>query len=417
MATDQSFADRQRSPEAQALLACLHLTTDLIERAPFDQFDPAQWEALLTLARVQRVRPIVHQALQRSQRWTLMPERLWRTLENECRNIAMKNMRLHGETTRILDALQPAGITPVILKGAALGPLVYGGLALRELGDIDFMVPRNRAEETVRTILALGYDTIDPLPVDWHHTSRHHAALRGPHGTVIEVHWALAPAGEPGAEVTDALWSQVQPFTLNDRPVFQLSPVDQLLHICIHAAYQHRMEFGLRPSFDIQRLIAHLGPHLNWNVVIERAEERRWLPGVSIALWVAHKLVGAAIPESALTQLQPPPTVLEVAQRMTWMTPDEGRVPLAISDISRETSIKKRLALVGGRLFISRKEIAQFYGVPQTRAAWPLLYCRRAAYLLQRYLRLTHTHITATEDGSRDVADHRAALRAWISQR
>lgn len=346
-----------------------------------------------------------------------MPESLWQAFEIECRNIAMKNMRLHGEMARVIDTLRPSGITPVILKGAALGPVAYGSLALRELGDIDFMVPRDRAEEAVRTILALDYGTIDPLPVDWHRTSRHHAALSGPHRTVLEVHWALAPAGEPGAEVTDALWAQVQPLAFHDRPVLQLSPVDQLLHICIHAAYQHRMEFGLRPSCDIQRLVEHLGPQLDWDVVIDRAKERRWLPGVSIALWVAHALVGAAIPVGALKRLQPPPTVLDVAQRITWMTPDEGRVPLAISDISRETSVQKRLALVAGRLFISRKEIAQFYGVPHTSAIWPLLYCRRAAYLLSRYFRLTHAHMTAGEDWSTEVADHRAALREWITQR
>jgi len=50
------------------------------------------------------------------------------------------------------------------------------------------------------------------------------------------------------------LWQRVQTVTLDGIPYPILTPEDLLLHLCVHASYQHQFAFDLRSLWDIRQL-------------------------------------------------------------------------------------------------------------------------------------------------------------------
>ena len=63
--------------------------------------------------------------------------------------VAATNLHLQTELAGILTAFDRAGIPVMLLKGAALGPTIYGRPDLRPMGDVDLLVPSEHVEEAL----------------------------------------------------------------------------------------------------------------------------------------------------------------------------------------------------------------------------------------------------------------------------
>ncbi len=117
--------------------------------------------------------------------------------ERRLRDIAVRNLTLEKEQTRLLDALHDSGIRCIPVKGVQLTRLLYPDLSWREIDDIDFIVPPEELGQAYRCLKDLGLaDAENPWNADalgrlarrpaFLHPELH---LTGPYGLWVELHW------------------------------------------------------------------------------------------------------------------------------------------------------------------------------------------------------------------------------------
>ena len=402
--------------EARVLLAALHQDPTQIEGSGIEHLTPAQWDRLVTLAGQQRVRPLLHRRLAESGRWSNAPTQTWQQLVDDCRGIAVRKLRMHAELSAILSALATNGIPAVTLKGAYLGPAVYQNVALREMNDIDVMVPRADLAAAVACVLGMGFSAPRDLDVETEANAKHHVSRLAKPGVVgIEIHWNVVPPHRPISIAPEQLWPRARPAQAPGLGNLSLSLTDTLLHLCCHTSYQHRFEFGLRPSCDIAELIGRFESELNWDDVVLSCEERGWSRGVALALRLAQALIGARVPDEVFRALLPPnsETALRTATLLVWANPAETvQFSPGLAALTHG-SWRSRLRAIRRRVFVPRHELQEAYGT-QLPGLWRLHWVTRLLDVVLRHTAPATQLVFHRAPAARTLAQRRNQLQTWM---
>jgi hypothetical protein len=208
------------------LLSLLQLHPDLAaQQAALANLSAAEGEALVAKAIDQKVVGLVYQSLQSLPAGTV-PEAVLTPLRAASQQAARFNLALVKELKTILAALNNAAIPVIVLKGAYLAQAVYPQLHLRQMRDIDLLVPQERVLEAYAIIEDLGYGslygtiTLGPLEEGHHLTP----LRKAPGLPLVELHWTLCDADEAGNFNLAELWQRAQPITLTGEPALAMAP-------------------------------------------------------------------------------------------------------------------------------------------------------------------------------------------------
>ena len=203
-------------------------------------------------------------------------------------------------------ALDGAGITVVVLKGAALGSAVYRDPAFRTMGDVDLLARQEDLVAANRVLRRLGYTPDDSWRSEaWYEAHHHHLApLVAPDGSlIVELHRSIVEAGE-GRVPVDDLWERAGLEQIGGATFRVLAPSDLLLHLCLHLACDNVFVAGkLRDLRDMAETIRHYADAIEWDAVVGRAKAWQVSCYVYWALWLARDMVGAAVPAAVLEGL------------------------------------------------------------------------------------------------------------------
>ncbi len=181
---------------------------------------------------------------------------------------------------RANDALAREGIPALLLKGAALGPLVYADPALRPMTDIDLLVPAELRKRALEVLVLAGFvRPSQELEAFW---SKAYYNLPLKHhefpAMMLELHWSIAQAGRHAPDL-EGLFRRSQSLPDGARA---LCTEDLLLHQTLHHSY-HYFEPKLIWIYDLALL--HRLPH-DPAAVIARA--KTWKMTVPLALSICH---------------------------------------------------------------------------------------------------------------------------------
>jgi hypothetical protein len=408
------------TPIQRLLLDCLHQDRTRLDGSAFTGLDEAGWDELFELARAQRVRPLVFDRLSGGGFKGLAPAAAWKGLEHDCRQIALRALRQQAAVADIVLALSTAGIPVIVLKGAHLRTTVYRSPALREMIDVDVLVHREQLQRAVDVIGSRGFAPSSPFSVEVEAALRHDLKALVGRGAVIEIHWNITSPGRPHSIDPAELWRHAVPFGPAGLGGLCLPPEDLVLHLCMHVAYQHQFEFGLRPFCDLAETIRHFGDRMDWDVLTRRAAAWHWTPGVSAALRLARDLVGAEVPSSVLADLMPSgldADILASAREQVFTTgTDVVALGTKISRLAGSESLGVRLRHAWRRVFLPRAELASHYSVPAdlSRLHFAGLHLRRVGELVTRRGPLVARLLTRRDAELNAVVERKNRLAAWL---
>ncbi len=326
-----------------------------------EPLDPAVSLALVEHALAEHVAPLLYRVI--GGRGILSPQAeemlRWGYWISVARSLA-----LFQELEKVLRAFSYQAIPVLLLKGAALGPAVYGDPALRPLGDLDLLV---RPADVPRALGILASNAYRPVRPPLHSTTltadeTQILLRRG--GTSLELHWELLDSPDHRYHLPmEPIWSNARPLSIGTSSAWMLGPEDQVIYLCAHLVLHHS---DGRPHLlwfhDIGEVIAHDAGKLDWSTVLERAGRynlllplRRVLPQLA-ADW----------------QVPIPPAVLEQLREMPH-SPAERRLSSRL--IARRRSVARRFwdNLAGRPVWTDR-----------LRFAWSNLF-PSPAYMRERY--------------------------------
>jgi hypothetical protein len=263
------------------------------------------WKLLLDAAERHHLAPLVLEGMRaRRQDPPPVPERLLRRLEN------IRNMELAKAVVRLhhVDELGAAafreGLDLYLLKGAAFATTLYRDPGLRPMSDIDVLVRPSCFETWSRELESLGYSLVD--------TSDHAKCYRRrASGVVLELHSHLTSAADFLGLGTDAILERSRPLDAGSAVRLRtLSWEDHLLHLCLHASFQHGFRQPGVNAWDA-RAIAERSD-FDPAAFVENAREDRLAPWVygglamTAALWESPRLrailssLGDSVPRSVI---------------------------------------------------------------------------------------------------------------------
>ncbi len=310
--TEKSPAD---TPEGEILLLCSRTggdagRTDRIRTLVRQGLD---WEYLLRRASRQGVTPLLYQSLNASSADDLPPDVL-ETLRDRFQGVARHGLKLTAELLRLLALFERRKIGVIPYKGPTLALAAYGNIALRHFQDLDLLVRREDFAAARDLLIEEGYrpqfELDEAQQKSFLATGNELLFSRESDGTIVELHWEISPRYFTFPLDTELLWRQAGTMTLSGRPVGTI-PVELLLLILAAHGAKHNWE-RLAWICDIAELIGHSND-IDWDRLFAYAEKLGSERMLLLALWLAHDLLGCALPEFALERIDADRTIDELA--------------------------------------------------------------------------------------------------------
>lgn len=348
------------------------------------------WPALAVLAWQQGVLALLfwraRQWKGQADGWTAIPRPLRDEMRDHFGRAALRTRRAEDELARAVAALDAGGVPAIPVKGAAVAAF-YPDPALRAYGDLDLLVPEERLGAAEAALRGLGYRPTTQK--DW--ALDHHLHLppmiRDGALLPVEVHWRLDDPGRPGCLPVEGLWARALPWTVAGQPALRLEPVDAALHLCRHAAVQHRLHAGLRGLCDLAQATEGWGPG-EWAGLVRRADDCRLRPAVHVMLGLQQEVLGLCPPPGVMEALKPRGAEA-LAPHPGWLLlqqPGPG-TNLPMGAVRAESGGRPggRLRGLAEALFWPRARMAAEYNVSVRSPRIWLTYLRRPLDLLRRH--------------------------------
>ncbi|MDD4650594.1 MAG: nucleotidyltransferase family protein [Methanothrix sp.] len=271
------------SPESQFILDCLRSNFQQDQELQIDSC--LNWDAILETAFRHRVIPHLFQAMRSQQMPVALRE------QYDCN--ALNSLKLAGELKRIL-AILPVAAIP--FKGPVLAFQTYGNLSSRQFDDLDLLINVEDYPLAKVALLENGYalvDRLSPLQESAFLESQHHCQFFNKKlGTILEVHWKIAPKIYSFALSVSDLFERADVINAFGQDVLTLSREDTMLVLSEHGArhYWSRLEW----ICDIARLCQS---ELDWQEILDRAKSLGILRSTHLAVSLARDFLGMDVPE------------------------------------------------------------------------------------------------------------------------
>lgn len=312
--------DSLLSPEARTLLCVASPAPGpagndpLLEAIRHPDLD---WPRLALLAELERATPILWRRLQ-----ALPDDAVPDTIAHRFRQLArVSSFRLGFLEERFLqsiDALQEAGIQPVLLKGAALAATCYDGFAERPMLDADILVSQSDASRAWQLLVERGWTAEHSSREAELYASHHHLPplVDKATDTAFEIHTRLAPGFDATDLAPDAVRAAARPARLAGREVLVPDTQHLLLHHAIHFAWSHGLSWAGWRTFRDTHAITHR-LDTDWDRLVDSARSARATTCVYWTLRLADALTTLDVHDHILRRLRPPrpEAVLRILER------------------------------------------------------------------------------------------------------
>lgn len=273
-----------------------------------DRLDPGGWDLLIRQARHANLLGRLFLQLREAGLEQGIPEHAHRHLYSGAVMAEHQRVSIIREASLLRDALTPAGIPLVLLKGAAYVAAGLPAAQGRVFSDVDILVPHARLADTESSLMQTGWvsDVDDAYDQRYYRQWMHELpAMRHLfRGSALDVHHTiLPPTARLKPDAAQLLECSVEIPALPG--VRTLCLEDLILHSACHLFHEGEPDNLLRDLSDLDLLLRHLdtlGDH-RWNGLLDRADRLTLSGPLRLALRYSHRLLSTPAPPHILGRL------------------------------------------------------------------------------------------------------------------
>jgi hypothetical protein len=298
------------------LAVCDRLRAGFLTGSPSGQHSQGPWEELIASSSHHRVTPALA--------WCVaadadVPADVRDYLDAVLKLNGDRNRQLLGTLARTIHALNAIGIEPLPLKGAAhlMGEL-YPTPALRVLGDLDLLVPYDRAAEAATALQDIGFTANgETLPPGHHHLRMLCDPMTG---AGVELH--TSPANRRNEAILPASWmlERAHASTFRSLRIRLADGTAAVAHNIVHGQLDHecyrRRRIELCQLLDLALLRYRHEQAVDWAELDRRFAAAGAERVLATCLHLAQELLGQPAP-----RLRSAPRAGAVAQLRRTMEP------------------------------------------------------------------------------------------------
>ncbi len=280
------------------LLQCLELKRDA--SLPFDpnKLSEKNWDKILKDAKDHRIEPLLYHHLKTKSEISV-PDHIRASLEGAFLKNLLDNTRLYHELSVIIKILERENVPTIALKGAYIAREFYPGIALRSMYDLDLLV---RSEDIIKThgiLVDSGWGCKIDESQFGDYIQRCEAIKYEKHCVLLELHPGIIEIVN-----TDA-WENSFLTRIGKDDVAVLEHNILLPYLCIHLCEHLGDLFAeIIRIYDIVQIIRQCRDNIDWDKVIQIAEENQSKNDVYRVFYFVKNELGEDIPESVLSRLK-----------------------------------------------------------------------------------------------------------------
>lgn len=286
-------------PEQELVLLCARtrLSESAIDKIRSRVISPLDWDLVVETARRHGVLPLLYRNLSRCCPDEL-PAAVLADLRERFLLNTQRNLMLTRELLTLLDHLRMKKISAIPFKGPLLAITAYGDVSLRQIADVDLIVPKGDLSRARDCLREGGYEDLRAMdPLEEKVLLQSNCAMtlmRENPRVVLDLHWDLTPKYFFVPLDLDAMRARLTAVPLGGEMVRTFCPEELLLILCVHGA-RH-----VWPRLDWLVGVAELvgSSALDWDVVIGRARAYKCERMILLGLALARRLLDAELPNS-----------------------------------------------------------------------------------------------------------------------
>lgn len=299
-------------------------------------WESARWDRTLRLAAWHRVLPLLFRYLEPD---GAPPEAL-ATLRHAYLANAARYLLISGTLRRTLDTLADSGVPAMLLKGAALTETVYPDPALRQMSDLDILVPEDQLDVANRVLGAIGYSRATEVrrPRDTAAWMREHhlhdpALIDAEERIAVELHRHIAYDGSRAHFDIADVWRRSRTSNGKHRRLVPATE-DLVLQACLHFTHDRaKRSYGsLAQLCDIAWILDR--EPMDWSMLTASARAYRVHGSVFLCLFAAREL-GLPIPPEPLEDLRPASFDDRLGRRVVSLRVLRTEPPLPVRSLRR----------------------------------------------------------------------------------
>ncbi len=265
------------------------LYASLREPATMARLEPDAWNALIRRALAEMLLGTLGV---RSQGLNV-PPRARALLDEAAAAAALNHKAARYEVRMMAEALHPARIPVLLMKGSAYLMADLPPLPGRNIGDLDIMVPEDAIEDAEAALKANGWISVKAKGSydDQYYRDHMHELPPLAHerrGGVIDLHHNILPRTARLSPQPERMFEHAVDVADG---VSVMGPADMMLHCATHLAYDGDFQGGPRNLWDMDGLARHFAETSGfWDDLSQAAKAQQLQVPLARALRLAHAL-------------------------------------------------------------------------------------------------------------------------------
>ena len=288
---------------------------------------------------------------------------------------------LERQLGEILTAFKDAGIRVLVMKGPALGKMLYPDPALRPASDLDILVEPEQVVHSRAVLEDLGYQCLGrrfEISRDFYNDELFVYPKNQKHNRQVELHWDLHRFSGIARDVgVEDLFDRATEVKAELFSFEALDPIDALIHRAVSNAFDKGTSMRMIWVCDVKLLAEHLATPDDWRALQQRSVAWRARLAVEHSLKMARGWAGLQLPkEFEDFSSWPEPTQTEVKAWSKITEKQPGLSGLLVLHMDSASSHLDKIKYYFNLLFPSPNYIRSSY--PPTKD-WllPFSYVRR----------------------------------------
>jgi hypothetical protein len=304
------------SPELELLLCSLRQKNpENVDRMTALVAGELNWSEVLAYALEHKVIPTLYERVHELD-LGLIPKEKREALAELAHIIAKNNFVFLSEMLRLNRLFESAQISAIPFKGPALALLAYPNFAQRTCVDLDFVVSQSEIPNAAALLQSEGY--VPQFSVAEMNAGRHgpapgqYAFAPNERPCYLELHTERTLRYFSKPLDLEEVNSRLLRLEIGGQTLRTFSVEDLLVMLCVHGA----KHFWERLAWIVD--IAHMVTvrEVNWDFLLETADDLESMRLLLLGLYLAHEMVGAALPPSVLEQCRRDKRVQWLAQKV-----------------------------------------------------------------------------------------------------
>lgn len=277
---------------------------------------PLNWDYLHAIAQAHGVLPLLQKHLS-TVGGELVPGHFLSRLKHEAVANSQTVLHLIGKQLRVYKLFKEHGIPVALFKGPLLSQTAYGEISLRQAGDMDLLISRQRFDQARMLLESLGYQMYPNLtPAQLATHLNFHCELAfvcDDWFTVVDLHWELAPRSFVFKVKADEVMSRLQTVCVGGTQVETFSAEDLVLYQAMHGAKHlwRRLEWIAALAESLRSI-----PAIKWDMIVDRATSARATRILGLGLRLVQQFSDVNVPAHVVSMVDADGAMQRMAARI-----------------------------------------------------------------------------------------------------